>query len=143
MAEANKEDLSKDICKHIEKFPHHNWVFKDWGKRAVCYFLFVCNNLFSSKPSKHTYTQTVRVRELKFWENVHPPLRFRCQMSGVRCQVSLFSSSVFVIDTMVELDVFRTECLMTCGEVYCQVTASISIKPSKILRREVVKIKIV
>ena len=33
---------------------------------------------FSFKPSKHHYTQTVRARELKFWENVHPPTT--CQL---------------------------------------------------------------
>ena len=43
--------------------------------------------VFSAKPSKHHYTQIVRARELKFWENVHPP-SVTCQVSGVRCQVS-------------------------------------------------------
>ena len=42
----------------------------------------------SSKPSKHHYNQTVRARELTFWENVHPPLFVTCQMSIVRCHIS-------------------------------------------------------
>ena len=33
------------------------------------------------------YTQTVRARELKFWENVHPQPRVTCQVSSIRCQV--------------------------------------------------------
>ena len=43
---------------------------------------------FSSKPSKHHYTQTVRARELNFWENVHPPPSVTFQVSCVTCQVS-------------------------------------------------------
>ena len=30
----------------------------------------------------------VRARELKFWENVHPPKRVKCHMSRVMCHVS-------------------------------------------------------
>ena len=41
----------------------------------------------SSKPSKHYYTQTVKARELKFWENDHPPPSVTCHVSSVRCQV--------------------------------------------------------
>ena len=57
---------------------------------------------FSSKPSNHHYTQTIRARKLKLWDNVHlPPCVIchvsnvlchvsgvRCHMSGVTCQVS-------------------------------------------------------
>ena len=43
---------------------------------------------FSSKPSKHHYTQTVRARELTCWENVHPPPRVTWHMSCVMCHVS-------------------------------------------------------
>ena len=46
------------------------------------------NWAFPSKPSKHHYTQTVRARKRKFWENIHPPLCVTCQVSGVTCQVS-------------------------------------------------------
>ena len=45
-------------------------------------------------PSKHHYTQTVRARELMFWENIHRVSHVRChvscvtgQVSGVRCQL--------------------------------------------------------
>ena len=49
----------------------------------------------SSKPSKYTK----RVRELKFWEKVHPLTTcqvsgVRCQVSGIRCQVSGVRCSV-------------------------------------------------
>ena len=44
---------------------------------------------FSSKPSKHQYTQSVRARELKFWKkSVHSPPHVTCHVSCVRCQVS-------------------------------------------------------
>ena len=43
---------------------------------------------FSSKSSKHCLSQTVREKELKFWENIHPPLCVTCQVSGARSQVS-------------------------------------------------------
>ena len=48
----------------------------------------------SSKPSKHSYTQTVRATELIFWDNVHPPPFVTRQVSGVRCQVSGVSCQV-------------------------------------------------
>ena len=32
----------------------------------------------------NSFTQTVRARKLKFRENVHPPPRVACQVSGVR-----------------------------------------------------------
>ena len=38
--------------------------------------------------SKHHKSQIIRARELKFWDNVHPPPHVSCQVSGVRCQVS-------------------------------------------------------
>ena len=50
---------------------------------------------FSSQSSRHPKSQTIRARELKFWENVHPPpcvtcymSHVTCHMSHVRCQVS-------------------------------------------------------
>ena len=58
---------------------------------------------FSSKPSKHHYTQTLRARELNFermftLNNVSlvkcHVSDVRCQMSGVRCQVSGVTSFV-------------------------------------------------
>ena len=38
--------------------------------------------------SKHCQSQTGRDRELKFWENFHPTLGVRCQVSGVTCHLS-------------------------------------------------------
>ena len=40
--------------------------------------------------SKHHYTQTIRVSELKFWENFHPPPCVRCQVSGVNYYYNFF-----------------------------------------------------
>ena len=42
----------------------------------------------SSKSSRHHKSQTVRAKNLTFWEYVHPPPCVTCQMSGTRCQVS-------------------------------------------------------
>ena len=49
------------------------------------------NSSFSSKPSKYHYTQSIRAKELKFWENFHHVSHVRCQVSGVRCLVSYIS----------------------------------------------------
>ena len=40
---------------------------------------------FSSRSSKHHNSQTARARELKFWDNIHPPPRLTvmCRVSGV------------------------------------------------------------
>ena len=43
---------------------------------------------FSSRSSEHHYTQTVRARGLKFWQNVLPPPRVTCHVSGVMCHMS-------------------------------------------------------
>ena len=56
---------------------------------------------FSSKPSTHDYTQTVRARELKSCENVHPHhvSHFRCHMSGVnRAFTKAYMGSSPVLD---------------------------------------------
>ena len=58
--------------------------------KHLCHWLtdWLTDSAFSSKPSNHPYTQTARARELKFWENGHPPPRVTCHLSGVRCHVS-------------------------------------------------------
>ena len=43
---------------------------------------------FSSKSSKHYKSQTVKARELNFWENVYPIKHFTCHMSSVTCDMS-------------------------------------------------------
>ena len=43
---------------------------------------------FYSGSSIHFSAQTKRVRELKFWENVHSPPRVLCHVSHVMCQLS-------------------------------------------------------
>ena len=46
------------------------------------YLLFlIIHCSFSSRSSKHHYTQTKRTRALKFLENVHPPLHVTCHVS--------------------------------------------------------------
>ena len=59
---------------------------------------------FSPKLSKHLYSQTVRARELIFWENVHPPpcvtyraSRVRFQVSGARCPVSCVTCNYYFL----------------------------------------------
>ena len=46
------------------------------------------NSSCSSQSSKHCLSQTVKARELKFWENVHPPPFVKCHMSHVTCHMS-------------------------------------------------------
>ena len=46
------------------------------------------NDPLVQTSSIHCLSQTVRARELKLWENVHPPPHVTCQVSGVRCRVS-------------------------------------------------------
>ena len=43
---------------------------------------------FSSIFSKHHNYQSVRARELKFWENFHPTLCVMCHISHVTCHMS-------------------------------------------------------
>ena len=52
---------------------------------------------FCSESSRHCPSQTVRARELKFWENVHTPRcvsshvsRVTCHVSHVMCHMSQF-----------------------------------------------------
>ena len=49
---------------------------------------WLTDSAFSSEPSKHHYTETVRPRELTVWENVHPPPHITCHVSHVKCHVS-------------------------------------------------------
>ena len=55
----------------------------------------LCHSLINSvvdplvqTSSKHCQSQTGRVSVLKFWENVHPTLCVRCQVSDFTCHVS-------------------------------------------------------
>ena len=70
------------------------------------------HSTFPSKPSKQHYTQTVRARERKLWENIHPqpPVTcqvscimcqasgFKCHMSGVMCQIFFFDKVVVLVN---------------------------------------------
>ena len=56
---------------------------------------------FSSKFSTYHYPQTVRAKEMKFWENVHttPSVtcdvsQFICHMSHIRCHMSCCNLNV-------------------------------------------------
>ena len=46
------------------------------------------NSSFVKISSKHYLTQTVRARELEFWENDHPPPCVTWCMSGIPCHAS-------------------------------------------------------
>ena len=46
---------------------------------------------FSSKSLKCHKSLTIRARELKLWENVHPPQHVTCDVSHVTCHVLHFN----------------------------------------------------
>ena len=46
--------------------------------------------VFSSQSSRYHKSQTIRVRKLKFWENVHPLQHVTCHVSHVTCCMSDF-----------------------------------------------------
>ena len=57
---------------------------------------------FSSRSSNHFPAQTKRAKELKFWQNGHPPPCVTCHvprvafhMSGVMCQVSVIKCDFY------------------------------------------------
>ena len=54
---------------------------------ALLFIHSVSQSAFSSKSSKYHKSQTVRAKELKFLENVHPPQHVTCQMAHVKCHV--------------------------------------------------------
>ena len=63
---------------------------------SLNYFLYsFIKSPFSSKPSKHHYSQTVRARELRIWENFYTPTRVTCLMLCVTCQVSHVRCQVY------------------------------------------------
>ena len=53
--------------------------------------LFI-NSVSHPFPSEYHQSQTIRDRELKFWENVHPPQLVTCHMSPVMCHMSHIKS---------------------------------------------------
>ena len=101
------------ICKNLNIYPAHSWMLaylylgqKLNYQQTLCSRDFSTNTFvthsfitwsFSTKPSKHHYNPTVRARELAFGENVHPPPRVTCHVSGVRCHVSGVMSQVSVV----------------------------------------------
>ena len=58
---------------------------------------YLIESPFSPKPSKHHYTQTMRDRELTFWENIIPLPCVTCKMSCVTCQVSCVGCHVELV----------------------------------------------
>ena len=50
---------------------------------------------FFKISSEHCLSQTVKARELKLWEDIHPLPCVTCHMSYVTCQVSLNFPNVF------------------------------------------------
>ena len=58
------------------------------------FFFWAKWSAYSSKSSKYHKSQTRTARELKFWENVHPPQHVACHMTGVTCHMSLVACHV-------------------------------------------------
>ena len=81
-----------NIGGEVGSIPPYPTFIPPGPKKLFCPHTFVIKwvteSSFSSKPSKHHYTQAVKARELKFWENVHPPPCVTCQVSSVRCHMS-------------------------------------------------------
>ena len=63
-------------------------VFEGLFYKLLCSLLF--QQFFSSQSSKHCFSQTVRAKELTFWDNVHPPPCVTCHMSCVKCHKKQF-----------------------------------------------------
>ena len=57
----------------------------DWFIHSLSHWV-----ILSSQSSRHHKSQTVRTRDLNFWEYVHPPPCVTSHMSGARCHVSGF-----------------------------------------------------
>ena len=79
---------------------------------------------FSSKSLKYQKSQTVRARERKFWENVHPPQNVPCHLSLVTCHVSHVTCNVsqyfficlfIYFDKLVTLIIKRKLSLLHCS----------------------------
>ena len=59
------------------------------GKNSIQLLIhWFSQSSFSSQSSRHHKHQTVRARELTFWDNVHHPLCVTCHLSHVTCDVS-------------------------------------------------------
>ena len=58
------------------------------------FFKNLCDSLsrwsFCSESSRHCLSKNVRVRELKFWENDHPPPCVTCHVSHVTCHIFIY-----------------------------------------------------
>ena len=53
-----------------------------------CFKMVQNNSSFVEISSEHLHYQTVKARELQFWEKVHLPQPVLCHMSRVTCHVS-------------------------------------------------------
>ena len=89
----------QDFCQLLQnlEFPKNVLGFSNHAQRFTPpYHLDVdspfSQSSFSSRYSWYHKSQTVRARELKFWENVHPPQT--CHMSCVTCHVPCHVSDV-------------------------------------------------
>ena len=47
----------------------------------------IINSYFSSQSSNYHHSQTIRAKDLTFWDNVHHQLCVTCHMTHVMCQV--------------------------------------------------------
>ena len=79
------------------------------------------NPPFSSKYSKYHTSQTIRARDLQFWDNLHQPLCVTCHMLHVTCHVKChvlcvtqhhYSQTVKAKDLQFLVNVYRPLCVL-------------------------------
>ena len=78
--------------KYYSRWTSDNLINRPGVARAVLQTTFslinwLSHSSFSSRSSKHYNSQTVRARELKFWENIHPTPCVMCHVSCVMCHM--------------------------------------------------------
>ena len=76
---------------------------------------WVTESDFSSQYSRYHKSQTIRARELKFQENVHPPQHVTCHMSWVTCHVSHVKCCVFFFVSFTKWWSLSVEGLLSTG----------------------------
>ena len=96
--------VGRNICLFLD-------LLTDPVKPGLLFYKHLCYSVSQSaipslKSSKCLHSQTVRARELKFWENFHLPINVACQLSHVTCQMSPVTCNIFLcVDKVLSLTV--------------------------------------